>query len=529
MADSQRGAGLQRTFLDHVRGRVRREQYQRWFSGLRVLSAVDGELLLGAPNAFVVDWLEGYYRDDLEAAAQGVLGPDTRVRLTIDQRPDPGPARPRETGPRETGGRSAEQHHESREGGATQPRDPWRRDGTREDGENRGAAGRRDARTPSRYAGARRQRPRRAPAGPRTSGFSPSGADLFGHSRYHNYLSDVILNEDYIFEHFVPGPSNQLALAAAGAVSNSPGDAYNPLFLHGSVGLGKTHLLQAITTRYLQANPDARVIYLSCETFVNQFIAAVAEGQIQDFRYRYRHVDMLLIDDIHFLAKKERTQEEFFHTFNTLYNSKKQIILSCDSPPAEIPTLQDRLVSRFKWGLVAEIEAPGHETRVSIVRKKAERRGLELPDDVALYIADHITANVRELEGAVLRVCSYSSLSGEPINLDFAHQALRDLVRPSVRKVSVETIMRVVAEQFAVKVSDLVGKRRQKTISHPRQIAMYLARRLTDYSLVEIGGQFGGRDHTTVIYANDKIANEVERNDRLREDLDMLLRKIRVG
>ena len=359
--------------------------------------------------------------------------------------------------------------------------------------------------------------------------FSSSGSDLFGHTRYRNFLSDVILNEDYIFEHFVQGPSNQLAHAAAGAVSNSPGNAYNPLFLHGSVGLGKTHLLQAICTRYLQANPDARVIYLSCESFVNQFISAVAEGEIQDFRYRYRHVDMLLIDDIHFLAKKERTQEEFFHTFNTLYNSKKQIILSCDSPPAEIPTLEDRLVSRFKWGLVAGIEAPDHETRVSIVRKKAERRGLDLPDDVALYIADHITANVRELEGAVLRVCSYSSLSGKPVGIDLAHDALRDLVRPNIRKVSIETILRVVAEQFALKVSDLVGKRRQKTISHPRQIGMYLARRLTEYSLVEIGGQFGGRDHTTVIYANEKIANALESDERLREDLDMLVRKIRSG
>ena len=494
MAESEHGTQLQRTLLDRVRERVRREQYQRWFSGLRVLSSTDGVVVVGAPNAFVVDWLESYYREDLEEAAREAAGPEFRIRIVEDERPDAGPATPRADDD-------------------APERPPARRRG-----------------------GVRRERRPAAPRGPavdgppqRTSGFSPSGADLFGHARYRNFLSDVILNDDYIFENFVEGPSNQLAHAAAGAVSNSPGAAYNPLFLHGSVGLGKTHLLQAICTRFLQANPEARVIYLSCESFVNQFIAAVAEGQIQDFRYRYRHVDMLLIDDIHFLAKKERTQEEFFHTFNTLYNSKKQIVLSCDSPPAEIPTLEDRLVSRFKWGLVAEIESPDHETRVSIVRKKAERRGLALPDDVALYIADHITANVRELEGAVLRVCSYSSLSGKPITIELAQAALRDLVRPSVRKVSIETILRVVADQFAVKVSDLVGKRRQKTISHPRQIAMYLARRLTEYSLVEIGGQFGGRDHTTVIYANDKIADEVTRNERLREDLDMLVRKIRSG
>jgi chromosomal replication initiator protein len=496
MADSDPRAQLQRTFLDRVRDRVRREQYQRWFSGLRVLSTDGTTVVLGAPNDFVVEWLEGYYLDVLEESARETVGPEFAVRIVADERPEPAPTRRREAPARRT-----PPARESRPAPRTRER--------------------------------RRAPPSRGPArgtdSRRSAGFSPSGSDLFGHTRYRNLLSDVILNDDYIFENFVEGPSNQLAHAAAGAVSNSPGAAYNPLFLHGAVGLGKTHLLQAICTRYLQANPEAKVIYLSCESFVNQFIAAVAEGQIQDFRYRYRHVDMLLIDDIHFLAKKERTQEEFFHTFNTLYNSKKQIILSCDSPPAEIPTLEDRLVSRFKWGLVAEIEAPDHETRVSIVRKKAERRSLSLPDDVALYIADHITANVRELEGAVLRVCSYSSLSGKPITIDLAHDALRDLVRPSQRKVSIETILRVAAEHFGVKVSDLTGKRRQKTISHPRQVAMYLARRLTEYSLVEIGGQFGGRDHTTVIYANDKIADQVERDDRLREDLEMLTRKIRSG
>jgi chromosomal replication initiator protein len=305
--------------------------------------------------------------------------------------------------------------------------------------------------------------------------------------------------------------------------------AYNPLFLHGPVGLGKTHLLQAICQRVLARRPESRILYLSCETFVNQFISAVESGDLENFRYRYRHVDMLLIDDIHFLAKKERTQEEFFHTFNTLYNSKKQIVLSCDSPPREIPTLEDRLVSRFKWGLVTQIEEPDQETRVSIVRRKAERKGVPLPDGVADLIADNIATNVRELEGAVLRVIGYAALTGKKLTMDLAQEALRDVIQPKERKVTIETILRTVADHFGVKASEITGKRRHKSISLPRQVGMYLARRLTDYSLVEIGGQFGGRDHTTVIYANDKIARELETNHRLKEDLDVILRRIRSG
>jgi chromosomal replication initiator protein len=238
---------------------------------------------------------------------------------------------------------------------------------------------------------------------------------------------------------------------------------------------------------------------------------------------------MLLIDDIHFLARKERTQEEFFHTFNTLYNSRKQIVLSCDSPPREIPTLEDRLVSRFKWGLIAEVEQPDHETRVSIVRRKAARRSVELPEEICRLIADHINTNVRELEGAVLRVIGYASLQGKPVTHELALEALRDVIQPVERKVTIESILRNVCEHFGVKQSDLVGKRRHKSISLPRQVCMYLARRLTEYSLVEIGGQIGGRDHTTVIYANEKIAREIESKPRLREDIDLIVRRIRAG
>jgi len=528
MADARSEANLPTTLLGLLRDCVTPQQYQRWFRALRIDAGADGTIVVGAPNGFVAEWLEGYYRDVIEECATQVGGPGMRVEIVKVDAPQ---ARTPHSHNRPIArDRLDERAPDDASADRSQSVGDFRARGP---GVGRGASEQESRRQ------ARRRRERRGASGAfsgrQSAGgghhrtFAASGSDLFGHPRYRNFLSDVILNEDYLFGNFVEGPSNQLAHAAATAVSNKPGHAYNPLFLHGAVGLGKTHLLQAICTKYLQKNPEARVIYLSCESFVNQFIAAVSEGQIKDFRYRYRHVDMLLIDDIHFLAKKERTQEEFFHTFNTLYNSKKQIVLSCDSPPVEIPTLEDRLVSRFKWGLVAEIEPPDHETRVSIVRKKAERRGIDLPDAAALYIADHITANVRELEGAVLRICSFASLTGKPVTLELTQESLRDLVRTKERKVSIETILRVVSDHFAVKVSELTGKRRHKSISHPRQTAMYLARRLTQYSLVEIGGQFGGRDHTTVIYANEKIARELETNARLREDLELLVRRIRTG
>ncbi len=530
MAESKSAGDVQRAFVDGLRDLVAPQQFQRWFQGARVEREPSGRLIVFVENKFVSDWIESYYADVVEEVARRVCGPDAAVHVAIDDGAAARSERSTDEAPSDDGRASGPA------GGREAPAEPPRRRRSRLP---RGGAGAGGGRAELRRADLGHSEMGHADVGRRagarlggSQGFGPpagsmGGSELFGHPRYRHFLSDVILNDDYRFETFVEGPSNQLAHAAAGAVSNNPGNAYNPLFLHGAVGLGKTHLLQAICSRYLQQNPDARVIYLSCESFVNQFIAAVAEGQIQDFRYRYRHVDLLLIDDIHFLARKDRTQEEFFHTFNTLYNSKKQIVLSCDSPPVEIPTLEDRLVSRFRWGLVAEIESPDHETRVSIVRKKAERRGMALPDDVALYVADHITANVRELEGAVLRICSYASLSGRPVTLELAQESLRDLVRPKERKISTETILRVVGEHFGVKVSELLGKRRHKSVSFPRQVAMYLARRLTDYSLVEVGFQFGGRDHTTVMYANDKIATALETNARLHEELELLVRKIR--
>ena len=338
--------------------------------------------------------------------------------------------------------------------------------------------------------------------------------------------SDVILNAQYSFENFVPGPSNNFAYAAAVAVADSPGKSYNPLFLHGSVGLGKTHLLQAVCHQLIDRRPDMRILYLSCETFTNHFVTAVANGELDSFRFRYRHVDVLLIDDIHFLANRERTQEEFFHTFNTLYNANKQIILSSDSNPAEIPTLEERLVSRFKWGIVARIDHPVYETRVAIISRKARVHGIPFPDEVVRFLAENLRCNIREIEGAVNKVAGMANIYERPVDAEMAKEALRDLIPPTNARVSIDGIIRTVAEYYGVPVRDLMGKRRTKSIAYPRQICMFLARRLTSHSLEEIGGYFGGRDHTTVMYAYDKIRKEVEASSDLSQTLERLKTKL---
>lgn len=337
------------------------------------------------------------------------------------------------------------------------------------------------------------------------------------------------LNPSYTFDNFVVAPSNRLAHAACVAVCEAPGKAYNPLFLHGTVGLGKSHLLQAICHRLLDREGRINILYLSCESFINQFIASVERGEIEDFRYRYRHLDVLVIDDVHFLADKERTQEEFFHTFNTLYQSQRQVILSSDSPPHEIPHLEERLVSRFKWGLVARLDRPSFETRVAIVAKKARIRGVELPDEVIRYVARIIDTNVRELEGAVTRIAAQSSLTKVPITLEMAREVLADALPREPRLVSVPAIIDAVTRRFGVRISDLQGKKRNKSVTLPRQICMHLARRLTKLSLEEIGGYFGGRDHTTVLHAERKIEDALKGDAELRGTIDALVQDIQAA
>jgi chromosomal replication initiator protein len=339
----------------------------------------------------------------------------------------------------------------------------------------------------------------------------------------------VRLNPNYTFDNLVVAENNRLAHAACVAVCEAPGQAYNPLFLHGTVGLGKSHLLQATCHRLLDRRRDAKILYLSCESFVNQFIAAVERGELERFRYHYRHIDVLVIDDIHFLADKERTQEEFFHTFNTLYQSQKQVILSSDSAPQEIPHLEERLVSRFKWGLVARLDRPDFETRVAILGKKARQQGLDLPDDILRYIAQTHDNNIRELEGAVTRVAAECRFAGAQLTVDMVRGLLSDTAPKSAREITVAEIIDAVVARYSVRISELQSKKRSRSVALPRQVAMYLARRLTDLSLEEIGGYFGGRDHTTVLHAERKIALDVASDEDLKATVDALTTQIRSG
>ncbi|NCU18256.1 chromosomal replication initiator protein DnaA [Pallidibacillus pasinlerensis] len=333
----------------------------------------------------------------------------------------------------------------------------------------------------------------------------------------------------YTFDTFVIGSGNRFAHAASLAVAEAPAKAYNPLFIYGGVGLGKTHLMHAIGHYVLEHNPDAKVVYLSSEKFTNEFINSIRDNRPEEFRNKYRNVDILLIDDIQFLAGKESTQEEFFHTFNALHEENKQIVISSDRPPKEIPTLEDRLRSRFEWGLITDITPPDLETRIAILRKKAKAEGLDIPNEVMLYIANQIDTNIRELEGALIRVVAYSSLENKDINADLAAEALKSIIPSSKPKtITIKDIQREVGEEYGIKMEDFISKKRTKSIAFPRQIAMYLARELTDNSLPKIGEEFGGRDHTTVIHAHDKISKLIETDPQFKKQIEELQSRLKV-
>jgi chromosomal replication initiator protein len=336
------------------------------------------------------------------------------------------------------------------------------------------------------------------------------------------------LNRDYVFENFVTGPCNRLAHAAAQAVAENPGTTYNPFFIYGGVGLGKTHLLQAIYQESARLGKCTRAMYISCETFTNHFIEAVERGALKEFRYRYRHADMLVIDDIQFLAEAERSQEEFFHTFNTLYQSRKQIILSADCSPAGLPSMENRLVSRFNSGLVAVMEAPCLETRMAILRKKARIRCIEVPEDVIRYVATQFASNIRDLEGALVKLDALSHTRSGTIDMAIAREAFGE--DPTGRNgVTMEMIMDAVIKHYGVRLGDLQGKKRTKSVTLPRQICMYLARELTKLSLEEIGGFFGGRDHTTVLHAERVIGAGRGTDSQLNASLDRISMQLRSG
>ena len=335
------------------------------------------------------------------------------------------------------------------------------------------------------------------------------------------------LNPKYTFKSFVIGNSNRFAHAASLAVAESPAKAYNPLFIYGGVGLGKTHLMHAIGHYILDSNPSAKVVYVSSEKFTNELINAIKDDKNEEFRNKYRNVDILLIDDIQFIAGKERTQEEFFHTFNELHDANKQIILSSDRPPKEIPTLEDRLRSRFEWGLIADIQVPDFETRMAILKKKADVENLNVANDVMGYIATKIKSNIRELEGALIRIIAYSSLTNREVTVDLATEALKDIISKKQGKhVTIDIIQDVVSSYFNLRIEDLKSQRRTRNVVYPRQIAMYLSRKLTDMSLPKIGEEFGGRDHTTVIHAYEKISDNLKMDDSLQQTVDDLTKKL---
>jgi chromosomal replication initiator protein len=478
-ADRSSAAFLAQTWgsvLAALERRLPREAFETWFRRATLVAApVGGPLVIAVQNQFARDWITGYYRDALETAALEALGAPHAVVLRVDPEAFAvcGPC----AGPAPASAQAAPAAHSGMP------------------------------------TGARDVQPGRAHAAPPRAG--AGGPALLRHS-------DVVLNPGYRFDTFVVGPCNRFAHASAMGVAEAPSRAYNPFFLHGSVGLGKTHLLQSLCRSILERDPGVSILYLSCETFINHFINALETADLPRFRNKYRRADVLVVDDIHLLTNKERTQDEFFHTFNSLHNGGKQIVLSSDSPPRDIPALQDRLVSRFSQGLVTELERPCYETRVAILRRKARERGCELGDDVARLIAERLDTNIRELEGAVVKLVGYASLSRQPVSPDLARQCLRELFSERERQIGTDDVLRVVAEEFGIKPADVQSRRRTNQIAFPRQVGMYLCRRLTRLSLSEIGGFFGGRDHSTVLYAVEKITEAARADADLRLRLERL-------
>jgi len=330
------------------------------------------------------------------------------------------------------------------------------------------------------------------------------------------------LNVRYTFDEFVLGSSNQFACAAAMAVANNPATTYNPLFIYGGVGLGKTHLVNAIGNAILKNNPEMKVCYYTSEKFMNELINSLRYAKMDEFRNKFRSMDVLLIDDVQFIAGKERTQEEFFHTFNALYDSHKQIVVTSDKFPKEIPGLEERLRSRFEWGLIADIQAPDMETKQAILKMKAEQNGIDLPEDVVFFLANSISSNVRELEGYLVRIGAYASLTATPVSLDMAQDVLKDILIEKKRELTVEEIQKMVATHFSIKISDIKSSKRMKALVLPRQIAMYLSRQLTSHSYPEIGERFGGKDHSTIIHAIKKIEKIMEEDFQVRSTINSL-------
>ena len=482
---------------------IQREQFETWFRRAELRRLDTETATLAVQNGFTCYFIEKFYVDVLERSFKEVLGSPRKIVLEVDAELTAPPRR----APEALDAANSEPLMAAEATPTAPSPDPVHVSAPP------ATSGRTDHSRPT----------------PPTVGTVADGILHPAPRQAHRGLlsaSDVGLNPGYRFDTFVVGPCNRFAHAAAVGVSESPGKTYNPFFIHGNVGLGKTHLMQSLCHALLERDPSVRILYLSCETFVNHFISALENGDLHEFRNKYRNVDVLVVDDIHLLANKERTQEEFFHTFNTLYNAGKQIVLSSDSPPKDIPTLQGRLVSRFKWGLVTEMEPPCYETRMAILKRKSRERGRELPDDVARLLAERIDTNIRELEGAVTKVIGYAALAGQQVTEELARECLGEFFAKRLGTPSMDDVLNVVTQHFNIRLSDIQSRKRTAAIAYARQVGMYLARRLTRLSLEEIGGYFGGRDHSTVLYAIQKITRMIKSDVNCLETVRELQRQL---
>ncbi len=459
--------------LNKIRKKLSDPSYNTWFSNTNPLTVTnDNELIIEVPNDFIKDWLKSRYKQLIEDIINNLTNNDWTLKLLI---------------PEEIEEQNIKEEMES-------------------ENENNNTNNINKTET--------------------IADNNKENTDTDTH-----LTVKANLNPKYSFDTFVVGNSNRFAHAASLAVAEAPAKAYNPLFIYGDVGLGKTHLMQAIAHFILDHRPNHKVVYVSSETFTNELINAIRDDNTANFRDKYRNIDILLVDDIQFLADKERTQEEFFHTFNSLHEANKQIIISSDRPPKEIPTLEERLRSRFEWGLITDIQKPDLETRIAILRKKADLENLEVPNEVIIYIANKIKSNIRELEGALVKVIAYSSLVDKDIDTDLAQEALKDIVtqqnKNKNREINIDLIKKVVANYYNITLEEMVSKKRTQKIAFPRQIAMYLCRELTDSSLPQIGEEFGGRDHTTVIHSYKKIEEKYKNEEDFKNTIKKLINKIK--
>ncbi|PVZ68228.1 chromosomal replication initiator protein DnaA [Pelagibaculum spongiae] len=539
--------------LARLQDELPQQQFNTW---LRPLQAKEeaGSLVLFAPNRFVVDWVKRNYQSRIvDLLDEFVPDNPPEVCLQIGSRNQAtasAPARPRTAAtvrtapatPAKPARRPAAESPAPRQAPAR--KQPMRQPQPQTTAEPAIAAGVSGGSKSRRVTRTNQRRPERVVQASLLEAEAAPGSGVGGAAMEAvNYTQGATpqqvlarsglfvdtgssINRQFSFDNFVEGKSNQLARAAAFQVSENPGTAYNPLFLYGGVGLGKTHLMHAIGNQVLQQNPDARVLYLNSERFVGDMVRALQNNAIAEFKRFYRALDVLMIDDIQFFAGKERSQEEFFHTFNHLLEGQQQVILTCDRYPKEINGLEDRLKSRFGWGLTVQLEPPELETRVAILMSKAEQARVQLPYEVAFFIAKKIRSNVRELEGALKRVIASAQFTGKPITMDFVKDALKDLLALQDKLVSIDNIQKTVAEYYKMSVTELLSKRRTRSIARPRQVAMALAKELTNHSLPELGRAFGGRDHTTVLHACRKVKELRETTRDIGEDYSNLLRTL---